>query len=199
MNKVVKQIWQICQDRNLQITPHYIPSLENPADGPSREDLHPLVYSTLHPQVMEFIQSIFSQKNTGYTAQPFHPKWDWMATAENAVCPQWVGEKENLFTQNLEEISPGWLNPPHHLIPRILNYWVEFPNKARALCVVPLKPQAPWWPLWAKMKVGKELVLYNHQRLFVGPEGQPLTGRQVPLAVAVLQGLDYSSKRAKSQ
>lgn len=198
MNKVVKKIWDVSQERNLTITPHYIPSLENPADQPSRVAPNPLSLSSLHPTVMQDIEKIFTDPARGYSPKPFRPKWDWMACPENAVCKLWVGEEENFFLQDLGRISPGWLNPPHHMVPQVLNYLAGFTPQAQALSVMPFKPHSPWWPLWSRMKQGNALIIYNHQKIFVSLEGQPLSGRPVPLAVAVLQGLNHPNKRHKS-
>lgn len=112
MNSVVRKIWHLCQEKNIQLTPHYIPSLENPADMPSRMAMHPLVHSSLCPQVMELIQHTFQSAKGDFIPKPFTPKWDWMATERNAVCHNFVGEDTNFFTQDLQAISPGWINPP---------------------------------------------------------------------------------------
>ena len=59
--------------REILLDPHWIPSKENPADGPSRVPHSPLTQSSLHPQVMGFIQDKFTHPWEGLVDTPFIP------------------------------------------------------------------------------------------------------------------------------
>jgi hypothetical protein len=128
---------------------------------------------------------------------PFCPQVDWMATSENTQCPTWVDEIRDIFSQDLTNISPGWLNPPWFLIPRVLGYLQRFPPSAQVLACLPYRPEAPWWPLVVKMKVGRHLLLVDHRDIFLDLQGMPLPALQVPLYLAVLCGAGCSAKRMR--
>ena len=180
LNSIMRSIWEQVTRRNLVISPHYVPSKENPADEPSRRRLHPLVTSRLHPEVYSRICAYFADR--------IAPKWDWMATKENAQLPLYVDPLKNLFGTNLIQVSPGWVNPPWHLIPHLLNYWASKPSQACALALLPYQPTAPWWGLFEQMREREYLVISGHKHLFLDLKGDPLEGRRQPLFAAILRG-----------
>ena len=187
LNALVKELWTLCNQRNLVLTPHWIPSAENPADGPSRKAWSPLANSILHPQVVRDILHQFSQAKGLRPA--CHPRVDWMAEREEAQFPTFVTPLQNIFAQDLTLLSPGWVNPPWGLIPHLLNYWATFPKAVQGLAVLPFKPQAPWWALKCKMQVGESLLIQHHHGLFLDAWGNPLQGPSLPLEICLLQGL----------
>ena len=181
----MRELWELCVQRNLQVTPHWIPSQENPADGPSRKAWSPLAHSILHPQV---VQDILAHFHYPQGIRPgFNPRVDWMAEKGEAQLPSFVTPLQNIFAQDLILLSPGWVNPPWNLIPHLLNYWATFSEKARALAVLPYKPNAPWWALKCRMQVGEGL--QHHHGIFLDSLGAPLPALKIPLEVSLLQGV----------
>ena len=148
----MRDLWSLTIQRNLAITPHWLPSAENPADTPSRRPWSPLAHSMLHPQVVESILGHFAHPTDHRPA--FLPQVDWMAEKDQAQLPRFVTPLENIFAQDLPAISPGWVNPPWHLIPPLLNFWASQPPSAQALAILPYKPRSPWWVLKEQMQVG---------------------------------------------
>jgi hypothetical protein len=182
LNEVVRRLWVLCQQRGITITPHYIPTQLNPADKPSRAVPHPLHQSSLQSWVMEHIHQVFLKLRN------FTPEWDWMASQDNAVCQQFITEEQNLFTQDLTKITPGWVNPPWFLIPRVLGYLQTFPSQVKVLMVVPHHHRAPWWPLWEKLQDTVVYMAIQPQLLFQDPWGTPIPGPPGPLCFCILQG-----------
>jgi hypothetical protein len=188
MNRVVKDIWDWCQTRNLFIVPHYVPSAQNPADGPSREGFHPLVESSLSPQLMLHIQQAFATTAPGLTALPFSPLWDWMASKHNAQSTLYITPEQNILTQDLTKVSPGWVNPPWHLIPHLLRYWEAQGPLAQAIALLPYKPHAPWWALFLTMQASRPLFIWNAHHHYLSEQGSPLKALHCPLLACILQG-----------
>jgi hypothetical protein len=124
---------------------------------------------------MEHIHKVFLKLKN------FTPEWDWMASPENAVCLKYITEEQNLFTQDLTKISPGWVNPPWFLIPRVLGYLQTFPSQVKVLMVVPHHHRAPWWPLWEKLQDTVMYMALQPQLLFQDPWGTPIPGPPGPL------------------
>ena len=138
MNHMISYLFRACQEANITLNPHYIPSAANPADLPSRSVPFPIMEASLHPRIMSTIQSWLNTRKN-------FPIWDWMATEANTQCERWVSPQEDWFTKDLVQISPGWIYPPFYLIPHILNRWRNFPPQAQAAMILPWYPAAPWW------------------------------------------------------
>ena len=93
-----------------------------------------------------------------------------MASVSNAQLPQWVSVEEDWFRQDLRNINPGWLNPPHHLIPHVLARMQRESPDVRAILLVPHIPNAVWWNLLRPlMSVGSSLMIPPQKYLY-GPE-----------------------------
>lgn len=187
LNSLLRELWIMAQERGLVITPHWVPSQDNPADGPSRRLWSPLQNSMLHPMVVSHIFNHFASRSTG---RRIYPQVDWMALDFNTQCPRHISPQQNIFAQNLDTLAPGWVNPPWALIPHLLNFWMNFSPKAVALAVLPYTPKAPWWGLRTRMQVGPNLFLHHRQGVFLDHTGSPLEGPPVPLVVAILQGIN---------
>lgn len=181
LNEIIRRLWDLCQVQNLNLEPHFVFSEENPADGPSRRGSQQLSESSLHPEAMKIVRHWAKENN-------FQPKWDWMASESNAQCEHWISEQQNWFLQDLRSICPGYLNPPFHLIPHILNRWINHPQEVQALVIFPHKPKAAWFLLFERMRVSPLLLIQNSWDLFIGVTHEPLPRWGGPLMVAILQG-----------
>ena len=191
LNALMRDLWSLTIQRNLAITPHWLPSAENPADTPSRRPWSPLAHSMLHPQVVESILGHFAHPTDHRPA--FLPQVDWMAEKDQAQLPRFVTPLENIFAQDLPAISPGWVNPPWHLIPPLLNFWASQPPSAQALAILPYKPRSPWWVLKEQMQVGEGLFIHHTHGLFLDQWGTPLVSPPVPLQACLLTGRSLKS------
>ena len=181
MNLVVRQLWEICQERSVHIIPHFVPSAANLADQPSRWNPGRLTETSLHPGVMDVALKWAH-------AHGLVPKWDWMASEGNAQFPRWISEEQDWFSIDLNHISPGWLNPPHRLIPHVLNRWYQFSPLAKALVVFPWKPNSAWWSMFLQMCMSPLLLVQNSWDLFLDMEGHPVPRWGGPLVFAILCG-----------
>ena len=93
-----------------------------------------------------------------------------MANAENAQLPQWVSPEDDWFRQDLLRISPGWLNPRHHLILHVLARMQRESRDVCAVIVVPHLPQAVWWNLLRPLMNPEDSLLIPEQKFLYGPE-----------------------------
>jgi hypothetical protein len=93
------------------------------------------------------------------------------------------------FRQDLHEISPGWLNPPHHLIPHVLARMQRESHDVQAVMLVPHVPNAVWWNLLSPlMSAGVNLIIPPQKYLY-GPEDRliPMGFYKGPLWCTIIQ------------
>ena len=141
LNSLMQELWDYCRQMNVFIVPHYVPSALNPADVWSRQQVT-LTEASLDPSSMATIWKTFSWIDTAT---------DWMASAVNKQCQKFISEYPqpgasgvDIFVQRAHRISPGFCNPPWHMIPKVLAY-LEEATKYEVLLVVPYHPLKPWW------------------------------------------------------
>ena len=141
LNSLMQELWDYCRQMNVFIVPHYVPSALNPADVWSRQQVT-LTEASLDPSSMATMWKTFSWIDTAT---------DWMASAVNKQCPNFFSEYPqpgasgvDIFVQRAHKISPGFRNPPWHMIPKVLAY-LEEATKYEVLLVVPYHPLKPWW------------------------------------------------------
>ena len=129
------------------------------------------------------------------------PEWDWMASASNAQLPQWVSVEEDWFRQDLRNINPGWLNPPHHLIPHVLARMQRESPDVRAILLVPHIPNAVWWNLLRPLMSAGSSLMIPPQKYLYGPEHRliPMGYYKRPLEVHHNSGRGRAKPRATSK
>jgi hypothetical protein len=183
LNAQVRRLWDLCQERDIHIIPHFVPSRDNPADQPSRRPESAGHESSLHPEVMNHILQWAVHLNVC-------PEWDWMASASNTQLPQWVSVEEDWFRQDLLNINPGWLNPPHHLIPHVLARMQRECPDVRAILLVPHIPNAVWWNLLRPLMSAGSSLMIPPQKYLYGPEHRliPMGYYKGPLWCTIIQG-----------
>ena len=144
LNSLMRELWVYCKEMNVTITPHYVPSADNPAYFLSRKTLT-LGESSLDPISIEKILSHFWW---------IQPETDWMASDVNSQCVRFVSGVRlpgcagvDVFKKDLQAISPGWCNTPWYLIPQVLNMLNNTPAFS-VLLLFPLRRGAPWCPLF---------------------------------------------------
>ena len=125
LNCLMQEFWDYCQQMNVNILPHYVPSKENPGDVWSRQNIT-LAEASIDPRTMATLTRKFSLISSGI---------DWMANAENAQCPRCISDCPHpgalgvhLFTHCPHKVSLGNCNPPWRLIPRVLKYLEQAEN-----------------------------------------------------------------------
>ena len=154
MLTALKELFWTTVKLNVALTLNYVPSKDNPADGPSRR-LSPLDCS-LSPRIWRIVQRAFGGPG-GHTC-------DLMAHASNAQCdfqghvlPYFApiqtptASAVNLFAQNLSAGHDSmflrcYVFPPFPLIGPVLHFLRE--QRARCTIVVPDRyPRPYWWPI----------------------------------------------------
>jgi len=120
-------------------------------------------------------------------------KVDWMTDSRTSQCPLYVSDRPQLapslapgatqvgidiFAQaaSLPEWSPGWLNPPWHLIPRVLNLVLKC-LEASAIVVFPTMECKHWWPQFLLAVHGRKWMMPRQRVHYVNLEGIEVPGR----------------------
>jgi hypothetical protein len=183
LNAQVRRLWDLCQERDIHIIPHFVPSRENPADQPSRRPECAGHESSLHPEVMDHLFKWAASLNVC-------PEWDWMASEVNAQLPRWVSADQDWFRQDLREISPGWLNRPQHLIPHVLARMQRESHDVQAVMLVPHVPNAVWWNLLSPLMSAGASLIIPPQKYLYGPEDRlnPMGFYKGPLWCTIIRG-----------
>ena len=141
---------------------------------------------------------------------------DWMACADTTQCPRFVAEgpqprvpgvtllAEDIFAQDdrLREFSPGWCNPPWHLIPQVLRLIAHSPPGSRTILVCPDSRSKPWWPLFISMAAGRLRRVPRHMVRLINPAGDQIPGRCSLVCAIVcappIDGKERPGKRRRS-
>jgi hypothetical protein len=203
---LVRELWDLLQERRVTIAIHWVASEYNPADLPSRERWS-LSRAALHESTVDFIMAGFPRITCAV---------DWMACAETTQCPRFVAEgpqprvpgvtllAEDIFAQGdrLREFSPGWCNPPWHLIPQILRLIAHSPPGSRTILVCPDLQSKPWWPLFISMADGRLRRVPRHMVRLIDPAGDRIPGRCSLVCALVssppIDGEERPGKRQRS-
>ena len=137
-------------------------------------------------------------------------------TPTTGDCPRFVAEgpqprvpgvtllAEDIFAQGdrLREFSPGWCNPPWHLIPQVLRLIAHSPPGSRTILVCPDLRSKPWWPLFDSMASGRRRRVPKHMVRPIDPARNQIPG-QCSLVCAVvsspaIDGEERPGKRQRS-
>ncbi len=155
--RVIKRVFTVVTDLNVDLSLHYIPSAQNPADLPSRT----INWSDarLGEEAWKEVEGCFGPHSI-----------DLMATDANVMTREGVPLRHftpyptpqsagvNVFAQDLaKEISP-YCYPPVCLIGPILSYLKEAGTKKCTIVVPSSFPRPSWWPALQKLVVGSQVL-----------------------------------------
>ena len=146
-NALILQLWNFTQANRIEIQPFYVHTSVNPADIWSRLRWTPSE-ATFPSDVLTWILEEFKSW--------IQPEIDWMSRSSNAVCSKFVSPCPqpgayviDVFSQNLNLLSPGWVFPPFKHIPQLVNKVLESPG-VKVLMALPYRPREVWWNLLMK-------------------------------------------------
>ena len=171
LNELMIQLYEFCDQRQLQLEATYIQGLLNTvADRLSRDIPQDFSEAMLHSACMDQINQRFGQRTLDLFAssrnnrtQKFvslHP--DQEAVATDAFTINWGQTREALY-----------INPPFILLPRVLQKLRA--DQARAVLIAPLWTTAMWWPCLIEVMVDLPLVFDSTQAVVL-PQEEPKPG-----------------------
>lgn len=140
LNGIMLEILEVTREYNIDLKLSYIPSAQNPADGPSRH--------------MSDNDASLLQTHWARVEEAFGPhSVDGMALPSNAKLPSFIGPVHapgpagmDFFAQNLETMGNIYVFPPFAIIAPTLALLRE--KSLRATIILPeVKPHPSWWPL----------------------------------------------------
>lgn len=137
LQAAVRELWELCDQWNVRLYPRYIPTEWNKSDAPSRLTL--THNWRLRQPVVDEIWLCLGK-----------PEIDLFASSSAHVLEQWVSlfhhpnnVATDAFSLNWAECGTIFVNPPWHLLPRIIHKWrVE---GARGVLVAPEFPGCEWF------------------------------------------------------
>ena len=80
----------------------------------------------------------------------------------------------DILTQRTHKVSPGFSNPPWHLIPKMLTF-LEEATHYKVLLVVPYHPLKPWWHKFQSMT---QMTITIYQATYQLPDRVAVKARQ---------------------
>lgn len=162
LNKISREIWEWCQERNIHIYASYIKSKDNViADQESRNTNIDTEWE-LSTLKFNLICIKFGQPNI-----------DLFASRINNKCPKYVSWKRDPYAFNVDAFTLNWSNyffyafPPFAIITRCLQKIRN--EKAKGILVFPLWPSQPWYPLAKSLMVSEPLIFHPDDNLLQSP------------------------------
>lgn len=159
---LTREIWQWCEKRKIWLYASYISSTDNyEADQESRQNFSETEWS-LSQDAFSLIVKEFGI-----------PQIDLFASYINNKCTKYVSWHRDpgsfaidAFTLNWRDL-PFYAFPPFNLILRTLQKIIQ--DKAEGIVVVPFWPSQPWFPLFSRLTIGKNLHLSPSANLLTSP------------------------------
>lgn len=166
LNKIARDIWRWCEERQLYIFASYIKSKENvEADEESRctnidteWNLSSTVYDTIITEYGE-------------------PQIDLFASRLNAKCSKYVSWKRDPSAFNVDAFTVNWSRyffyafPPFSLILKCLRKIIN--DRATGIMVVPFWTSQPWYPLFQSLACKRPIYFYPNDKLLLSPFREP--------------------------
>lgn len=173
LNRLARNIWKWCEEKNIWVFASYIPSRENSdADRESRR------------------QNIDTEwELANFAFNKIIRKWgsldiDLFATSINAKVQKFCSWKRDPEAWNIDAFTVNWEHfyfyafPPFSLLARVLQK-IRI-DKALGILVVPLWSTQPWFPLFNSMLIDRPLVFLPSPDLLLSPcrsRTHPMTKR----------------------
>ena len=151
LNKLMRDLWHWCWDKDITVTPRLVPSSEDQADYLTRNIDHGdyTLDSALFGQLKQLVKPWVQ------------PSWDMFASPGNKKYPNFVSRfphagaaKVDALTCSLEGVGHCYANPPWKIIHQWLMRLKQNPHLTCWL-IVPFWDSMSWFPLLAKMQVPK--------------------------------------------
>ena len=146
VNNALKEIFHLTLSANLQVSLHFVPSQQNPADSPSRipSDRD----CTLSPESWLIVQRAFGPHTIDLMATSANVQKDSSGRAlpffAPSPSPQALGV--NVFSQTLSPSLSAYVFPPFVLVGPLIRFLTS--QSCPYTIVVPdLRPRKYWWPL----------------------------------------------------
>lgn len=182
LNDITREIWLFCEQRNIFIFASYIKSTDNVvADRESRD----LKIDTEWEIADYAFQKIIDALGV--------PEFDLFASVQNHKCERYASWKLDPCSEVVDAFTFNWKNlnfyafPPFCLVAKVLQKIIY--DKAEGIIVVPVWPSQPWYPLYRKLMVSKEIIFDPNESLLISPfrRVHPLH-RDLTLAAVRLSG-----------
>ena len=187
---IAKEIFQICQERNVWIRASYIKgSLNVRADLESRRELDDTDWQ-LNPQEFRKICKLLE----------FSPEVDLFATRLTAQCDRFVSWFPDPSCEEVDAFTIPWSNkkfyafPPFCLVARVIRKILN--EKAEGIVVFPFWKTQAWYPLIKSNSITTIHVFGPSSDLLIFPcdsRSHPLAPK-LQLAAAIISGKPSSSK-----
>ncbi len=158
LNKLAREIWQWCLNKNIWVSAAHLPGVENvEADYESRHFNDRCEWS-LDKGIFHRLIEIYGR-----------PEIDLFASRLNAKCHRYVAWQRDPQAEFIDAFSRPWTNlyayifPPFSLIGRVLQKIKK--DQTEALVIVPCWPTQPWFTVFLQMLVQTPHVLPQLERL----------------------------------
>ena len=141
LNRVIREFFERCWERRIQLLPVWVPSASNPADEISRRGKD--------PHECRLNRTVFLQLTHMLRLSPVI---DVFASATNTQLPLFISRyphpeafAQDVLKTDLARMPLIYACPPWPIIGQFLQHFQMFPH-LRCMLVVPLWPGCPWWP-----------------------------------------------------
>lgn len=162
LNELSREIWQWCEQRNLNIFASYIKSADNvEADRASRDLKIDTEWELADYAFEQIVKSLGS------------PEFDLFASMQNHKCERYASWKLDPQSEIIDSFTFSWQKidfyafPPFCLVTKVLQKIKS--DKAEGIIVVPYWPSQPWYPMYQKMITSREIIFEPNKSLLHSP------------------------------
>lgn len=162
LDKVAKDIWRWCEERNIWLFASYIRSKDNvEADQGSR-------IQNIDTE-WELAEYAFTKIENAFGV----PEIDLFASRSNTKCSRFCAWQRDPEAHSIDAFTLDWARwkfyafPPFALILRVLRKLID--DRAEGIVVVPYLPTQPWYPLFRSILVGEPIMFEPSANLLLSP------------------------------
>ncbi|XP_033222710.1 uncharacterized protein LOC117176563 [Belonocnema kinseyi] len=190
LNKISKEIWQWCEERNIWIFASYISSKDNFEANAESRKLEPETEVELSIPAFNKIVKTFR-----------NPETDLFASRTNSKCIRYISWKRDPGSEAIDAFTLNWSSvffyafSPFSIILRTLTKIKR--DQAEGIMIVPNWPTQPWYPLFHSLMIRKPLQFNPDINLLTSSDSNPpIADLLVLLTSEFDKGLSHSSINA---
>ena len=192
-NKIARQIWEWCRNRNVWLSAAYLTSKENEAADKMSRISHSNAEWSLSDEIFQKSVNIFGR-----------PSIDLFASRLNHKCERYVAWQPDPFSVAVDAFSLNWneeeltyIFPPFCIIHKVLQK-IDF-DGADAIIVVPFWTTQPWWSKLLRLLTTCPLYFHRNRSNLLHPHREVEELPRMTMLICSLSGVPSKQMRFRQK